>query len=90
MVGVAPPVAPLEGVRGGHVDVLEVVVPVVGAVSPGLWEGDTSGSPGSRSLRSGQDGARCKAQEKCLKIIKDYDRDEKRTQLTKIGTMMIQ
>merc|ERR1719468_678851 len=47
VVGVAPPVAPLEGVRGGHVDVLEVVVPGVGAVSPGLGEGDAPGSPGS-------------------------------------------
>merc|ERR1719215_897931 len=53
VVGVAPPVAPLEGVRGGHVDVLEVVVPGVCSVSPGLGEGDAPGSPGSRSLRPG-------------------------------------
>merc|ERR1719458_1686683 len=35
VVGVAPPVAPLKGVWGGHIDVLEVVVPGVGSVSPG-------------------------------------------------------
>merc|ERR1719264_1828789 len=35
LVRVTPPVAPLEGVWCGHIDVLEVVVPCVGSVSPG-------------------------------------------------------
>ena len=51
MVGVAPPVAPLKGVWCGHIDVLEVVVPGVGSVSPGLGEGDAPGT--SWSLRPG-------------------------------------
>ena len=56
VIGVAPPVSPLEGVGGGHVDVLEVVVPGVGAVSPGLGEGDAARSSGSRGLRPGEGG----------------------------------
>ena len=56
MAIVAPPVSPLEGVGGGHVDVLEVVVPGVGAVSPGLGEGDAARSSGSRGLRPGEGG----------------------------------
>ena len=54
MAIVAPPVSPLEGVGGGHVDVLEVVVPGVGAVSPGLGEGDAARSSGSRGLGRGE------------------------------------
>merc|ERR1719203_1366430 len=50
VVGVAPPVAPLKGVWGGHIDVLEVVVPGVGSVSPGLGEGDAPGSSGAWGL----------------------------------------
>merc|ERR1719195_1360164 len=42
VVWVAAPVAPLEGVRGGHVDVLEVVVPRVRAVRPRLGEGEAA------------------------------------------------
>ena len=42
VVWVAAPVAPLEGVRGGHVDVLEVVVPRVRAVGPRLGEGEAA------------------------------------------------
>merc|ERR1719330_1955676 len=49
-------VAPLEGVWCGHIDVLEVVVPGVGSVSPGLGEGDAPGSSGSRGLRPGEGG----------------------------------
>merc|ERR1740129_1287069 len=56
VVRVAPPVAPLEGVWCGHIDVLEVVVPSVGSVSPGLGEGDAPGSSGSRSLRPREGG----------------------------------
>merc|ERR1719362_164146 len=44
VVGVAPPVAPLEGVWCGHIDVLEVVVPGVGSISPWRGEGDAPGT----------------------------------------------
>ena len=56
VVGVAPPVAPLKGVWCGHIDVLEVVVPGVGSVRPGLGEGDAPGSSGSWGLRPGEGG----------------------------------
>ena len=42
LVRVAPPVAPIEGVWWGHIDVLEVVVPGVGSGSPGIGEGKSS------------------------------------------------
>merc|ERR1719215_599193 len=49
VVGVAPPVSPLEGVRGGHVDVLEVVIPGVGAVSLRLLDPEDPGASPSPS-----------------------------------------
>ena len=42
VVRVAAPVAPLEGVRRGHVDVLEVVISGVRAVGPRLGEGEAA------------------------------------------------
>ena len=42
VVRVAAPVAPLESVRGGHVDVLEVVISGVRAVGPRLGEGEAA------------------------------------------------
>ena len=54
VVGVAPPVAPLKGVWCGHIDVLEVVVPGVGSVRPGLGEGDAPGT--YWGLRPGEGG----------------------------------
>merc|ERR1712045_132138 len=56
VVGVAPPIAPLESVRGGHIDVLEVVISGVGSVSPGLRESNSPGTSGYWSLRPGEGG----------------------------------
>ena len=39
VVGVASPVAPLKGLVGGHIDVLEVVVPCVASVRTRSWNG---------------------------------------------------
>ena len=68
MVRVAPPVSPLEGVGGGHVDVLEVVVPGVGAVRPGLGEGDATRSSGSRGLSRGEARDQTQAKHLVLEI----------------------
>merc|ERR1719266_2771939 len=51
VVGVAPPVAPLEGLVCRHVDVLEVVVPGVAAVSTRTR--DRERTSWSRALGSG-------------------------------------
>ena len=56
VVWVAAPVAPLEGVRGGHVDVLEVVVTGVAAVR--AWSGDGQGACGA--VREGHGEGRCR------------------------------
>merc|ERR1719400_2271898 len=53
VVGVAPPVAPLKGVWCGHIDVLEVVVPGVGAVRAGLGEVEAAWARGG-GLRPGE------------------------------------
>ena len=55
VVRVSPSVAPLEGVRGGNIDILEVVVSSVGTIRSRLGEGDTSvGTRGT--VRSGEGG----------------------------------
>ena len=51
VLGVAPPVAPLEGLVGRHVDVLEVVVAGVAAVGPG--PGEEEGEEGEGGGRGG-------------------------------------
>ena len=48
---VASPVAPLKGLVCGHVDVLEVVVPGIAAIS--ARTGDREGTSGARTLWSG-------------------------------------
>merc|ERR1740129_1642948 len=58
LIAIVPLQLGLEGVWCGHIDVLEVVVPGVGSVSPGLGEGDAPGSPGSWGLRPGEGGHR--------------------------------
>ena len=47
VLGVAPPVAPLEGLVGRHVDVLEVVVAGVAAVRAGAGDGKGPGASGA-------------------------------------------
>ena len=42
VVGVAPPVAPLKGLVRWDIDVLEVVVPGIAAIS--AWSGDGEGT----------------------------------------------
>ena len=51
VMGVAPPVAPLKGLVGWDVDVLEVVVPSIAAISPRT--GDREGTRGAWALWSG-------------------------------------
>ena len=53
MVWVAPPVAPLEGVRGGDVYVLEIIVSSVAPISSGSGDGQTSGH-GAGAVREGE------------------------------------